>query len=112
NRYVETTKTTLTAEGFSKCRHVPKISILFVCIGSTIGKVAQNRITCATNQQINAVIPNKGYSSNFLYLLLEKLAPTIKLNAGVQAVPLINKTEFGKTLLNTPTFEEPTKIAS
>ena len=112
NRYVETTKTTLTAEGFSKCRHVPKNSILFVCIGSTIGKVAQNRITCATNQQINAVIPNKGYSSNFLYLLLEKLAPTIKLNAGVQAVPLINKTEFGKTLLNTPTFEEQTKIAS
>ena len=102
NRYVEKTKTTLTANGFSKCRHIPENSVLFVCIGSTIGKVAQNKVICATNQQINAVIPNKGYSSDFLYVLLEKLAPSIKLNAGVQAVPLINKTEFGKTLLNLP----------
>jgi len=112
NRYVETTKTTLTVEGFNKCRHIPENSILFVCIGSTIGKVAQNKVACATNQQINAVIPNKGYSSDFLYLQLEKLAPNIKLTAGVQAVPLINKTEFGKTVLNTPTFKEQTKIAT
>ena len=112
NRYIEKTKTTLTANGFSKCRHIPENSVLFVCIGSTIGKVAQNKVICATNQQINAVIPQKGYSSDFLYLQLERLAPNIKLNAGVQAVPLINKTEFGKTLLNTPTFIEQTKIAS
>ena len=112
NRYIEKTKTTLTANGFSKCRHIPENSVLFVCIGSTIGKVAQNKVICATNQQINAVIPKKGYSSDFLYLQLERLAPNIKLNAGVQAVPLINKTEFGKTLLNTPTFIEQTKIAS
>ena len=111
NRYIEKTKTTLTANGFSKCRHIPENSVLFVCIGSTIGKVAQNKVICATNQQINAVIPKKGYSSDFLYLQLERLAPNIKLNAGVQAVPLINKTEFGKTLLNTPTFIEQTKIA-
>ncbi|QKQ71846.1 restriction endonuclease subunit S [Acinetobacter sp. 10FS3-1] len=90
NRYIETTKTTLTVEGFDKCRHIPENSVLFVCIGSTIGKVAQNKVTCATNQQINAVIPNKGYSSDFLYLQLKKLAPNIKLNAGAQAVPLIN----------------------
>ena len=112
NRYVEKTKTTLTANGFSKCRHIPENSVLFVCIGSTIGKVAQNKVICATNQQINAVIPNKGYSSDFLYVLLEKLAPSIKLNAGVQAVPLINKTEFGKTLLNLPISDEQTKIAT
>ncbi len=112
NRYIEKTKTTLTANGFSKCRHIPENSVLFVCIGSTIGKVAQNKVICATNQQINAVIPQKGYSSDFLYLQLERLAPNIKLNAGVQAVPLINKTEFGKTLLNTPVYIEQTKIAS
>ncbi|MGB9190198.1 restriction endonuclease subunit S [Acinetobacter sp.] len=112
NRYIEKTKTTLTANGFSKCRHIPENSVLFVCIGSTIGKVAQNKVICATNQQINAVIPKKGYSSDFLYLQLERLAPKIKLNAGVQAVPLINKTEFGKTLLNTPIYIEQTKIAA
>ena len=112
NRYVDATKTTLTKEGFNKCRHIPKNSILFVCIGSTIGKIAQNKEICATNQQINAVIPNNYHVSDFLYLVLEKLAPSIKLTAGVQAVPLINKTEFGKTELFTPTLGEQTKIAS
>jgi len=112
NRYVEATKTTLTEEGFNKCRHIPKNSILFVCIGSTIGKIAQNKEICATNQQINAVIPNDDYISDFLYLVLDKLAPSIKLTAGVQAVPLINKTEFGKTEFFTPTLGEQTKIAS
>ncbi|MDE2422433.1 MAG: restriction endonuclease subunit S [Gammaproteobacteria bacterium] len=112
NRYVEATKTTLTKEGFNKCRHIPNNSILFVCIGSTIGKIAQNKEICATNQQINAVIPNDDYVSDFLYLVLDKLAPNIKLTAGVQAVPLINKTEFGKTELFTPTFGEQTKIAT
>ncbi|AZN64724.1 hypothetical protein CFH90_12035 [Acinetobacter johnsonii] len=112
NRYVDATKTTLTKEGFNKCRHIPKNSILFVCIGSTIGKIAQNKEICATNQQINAVIPNNDHVSDFLYLVLDKLAPSIKLTAGVQAVPLINKTEFGKTELFTPTLGEQTKIAS
>lgn len=112
NRYVDATKTTLTKEGFNKCRHIPKNSILFVCIGSTIGKIAQNKEICATNQQINAVIPNNDHVSDFLYLVLDKLAPSIKLTAGVQAVPLINKTEFGKTELFTPTLGEQTKIAT
>jgi len=112
NRYVDATKTTLTKEGFNKCRHIPKNSILFVCIGSTIGKIAQNKEICATNQQINAVIPNNDHISDFVYLVLDKLAPSIKLTAGVQAVPLINKTEFGKTELFTPTLGEQTKIAS
>lgn len=112
NRYIETTKTTLTADGFGVCRHIPENSVLFVCIGSTIGKVAQNKEVCATNQQINVVVPKKGSCADFLYSLLEKYSSKIKLMAGVQAVPLINKTEFGKTLLSIPELEEQTKIAS
>ena len=112
NRYVEATKTTLTKEGFRKCRQIPNNSILFVCIGSTIGKIAQNKEICATNQQINAVVPNENHISDFLYLALDRIAPSIKLTAGIQAIPLINKTQFGKTTLSTPIFEEQTKIAT
>ena len=112
NRYVEATKTTLTKEGFRKCRQIPNNSILFVCIGSTIGKIAQNKEICATNQQINAVVPNENHISDFLYLALDRIAPSIKLTAGIQAIPLINKTQFGKTTLSTPIFEEQTKIAN
>jgi type I restriction enzyme S subunit len=41
-RFVDQAKNTLTAEGFAETRHIKAGSVLFVCIGSTIGKVAQN----------------------------------------------------------------------
>jgi type I restriction enzyme S subunit len=72
NRYVYKTKTTLTESGFSKGRKVAKGSILFVCIGSTIGKIAQATEECLTNQQINALYATKDYDNNFIYELLEK----------------------------------------
>ncbi|MDF5512573.1 restriction endonuclease subunit S, partial [Vibrio parahaemolyticus] len=55
NRFIETTKSTLTTEGIRKSRVVQSGSVLFVCIGSTIGKTAQVKYDCATNQQINAI---------------------------------------------------------
>ncbi|MDH2488080.1 restriction endonuclease subunit S [Acinetobacter baumannii] len=112
NRYVHQTKTTLTELGFEQCRIIPANSILFVCIGSTIGKVAQNKVVCATNQQINAIIPNNEYFSDYIYFQLLCHAPQIKLRAGTQAVPIINKTEFGKTILKVPCLAEQTKIAN
>ncbi|MDC4921827.1 restriction endonuclease subunit S [Acinetobacter baumannii] len=112
NRYVHKTKTTLTKSGFKQCRAIPENSILFVCIGSTIGKVAQNKKVCATNQQINAIIPNTEYFADYIYFQLLSQSSFIKLRAGTQAVPIINKTEFGKTILHIPCLEEQTKIAN
>ena len=113
NRYVEKTKTTLTSLGFSKTRHIKANSILFVCIGSTIGKIAQNKLTCATNQQINSLMPNKENSSDFLYSNLEQNSTKIAELAGNQAVPIINKSLFSSVKLLFPSkFEEQQKIAS
>lgn len=95
NRYVEETITTLSQKGFDKCRKLEKDSILFVSIGSTIGKVAQIKEIAVTNQQINAVIINKYYCSNYIYSLLEHESDQIKKQASTQAVPIINKTTFG-----------------
>ncbi len=111
NRYVIQTKTTLSEKGYSTTRHVKENSVLFVCIGSTIGKVAQNKIECATNQQINSIVPNKGYSSNFIYSTLENDSLKIASLAGIHAIPIINKTAFSSVLVSFPSLKEQQKIA-
>ncbi|ODS89917.1 MAG: hypothetical protein ABS44_02860 [Chryseobacterium sp. SCN 40-13] len=112
NRFISQTKTTLTELGFSQTRHIKANSILFVCIGSTIGKVAQNKVECATNQQINSLIPYEGYSNEFLYSSLENSASQISELAGIQAVPIINKSQFSTVKLLFPKLQEQQKIAS
>jgi type I restriction enzyme S subunit len=111
-RYVNHTKTTLTELGFSKTRKIKANSVLFVCIGSTIGKVAQNKFECATNQQLNSIVPYDEYSSDFIYSLLEANANNISSLAGRQAVPIINKTLFSSVSLLFPTKSEQKKIAA
>jgi type I restriction enzyme S subunit len=111
-RYITRTKTTLSNKGYSKTRHVKANSILFVCIGSTIGKVAQNKIECATNQQINAVIPNEINSSDFIFSALENNSSKIANLAGRHAVPIINKSSFSAVTMFFPSLEEQHKIAT
>lgn len=110
-RFIEKTKTTLTELGFSETRPVKPGSILFVCIGSTIGKIAQNRHECATNQQINAVVPSANYVNAFVYYSLENNSEKISGLAGNHAVPIINKTAFGAVGIRYPKLPEQQKIA-
>ncbi len=112
NRFVEQTRTTLTKLGFSKGRKIRAGSSLFVCIGSTIGKVAQNKVECVANQQINSVIPYENYSDDFVYTLLERNSSSIKILAAEQAVPIINKTTFSNYTALVPFLAEQTKIAT
>ena len=112
NRFVYHTKTTLTESGFIKGRKIKKGSVLFVCIGSTIGKVGQAMEECLTNQQINALEANKENLNDFIFSLLEKNAPKVKLLAGTQAVPQINKTDFSNLKFHFPSLPEQQKIAS
>jgi type I restriction enzyme S subunit len=112
DRYVCKTKTTLSEKGFSKTRQIKENSVLVVCIGSTIGKVAQNKYLCATNQQINSIITYENYSSDFLYSSLQNLGTKIKEIAGRQAVPIIKKSLFSDISLRFPSLPEQQKIAS
>ncbi len=111
-QFVDQTKTTLTAEGFAKTRPIRAGSTLFVCIGSTIGKLAQNIHDCATNQQINAVVPNSKHSDDFVYFALLFASERIALLAGKQAVPIINKSLFSSVRLLVPKRDEQQRIAS
>lgn len=113
NRYVSDTKIKLTDKGFSEGRYIPANSVLFVCIGSTIGKVAQNKFECITNQQINSIVPYEEYLSDFIYSVLEHKASQIAMLAGQQAVPIINKTLFSSiSILVPPQKEEQEKMAN
>ena len=103
----------LSRKGFNISRKFPPCSILFTCIGSTIGKSGMATIELTSNQQINAVLPNEYYHSDFLYYSLNFLSPKIKALAGEQAVPLVNKTQFGETLVPIPpTKSEQTAIST
>jgi len=103
----------LSAKGFNLARRFPKHSILFTCIGSTIGKSGMASKELTSNQQINAIFPNDSYSSDFLFYQLSLLSNFIKKQAGEQAVPLINKSKFGEFIIPfPPTRTEQTAIAT
>lgn len=110
-RWLKNTITKLSYEGYLKGRKVIKNSILFVCIGSTIGKIAQTKYECITNQQINAVF-SKSISNDFIYSYLEYKAKKIKTLSAEQAVPIINKTTFSKIPISFPSLPEQEKIAN
>lgn len=93
-RYIENTITTLSEKGFRQGRILKEGAILFVSIGSTIGKVAQLKDFATTNQQINALEVSESIDKNFTYALLVNRAKHIKGLAATQAVPIINKTNF------------------
>lgn len=111
-RFVETTKTTLTELGFAQTRPIRAGSTVFVCIGSSIGKVAQVRRDSATNQQINSVIPNSDHDDAFVYYALAQNADRVAKLAGVQAVPIVNKSQFSSVSLPVPGRDEQHRIAT
>ena len=95
----------LSKKGFAISRHFPKRSILFVCIGSTIGKCGIAAEELTSNQQINAIFPSSAFSTDYIYYAVSAAASKIKALAGEQAVPIVNKTQFSETVIPLP----PTK---
>jgi type I restriction enzyme S subunit len=104
--YVRSTETTVTelAKKKHKNQFIPKDSVLFTCIGNTMGKCAIASQECLSNQQINAVIANDAHDPKFLYYLLHhyrNLVRGIGMGGGA-ATPIINKTTFGNIKLSVP----------
>lgn len=94
-------------------RVIPAGSTLVTCIGSTIGKSGLAAVALATNQQINAVVPNEDVDSEFLYYQIEAATEFLKALAGTQAVPIINKSTFSSFQLVLPASKvEQRQIAS
>lgn len=101
----------LSKIGFENSRQFKKGSVLFTCIGSTIGKTGIATIDLTSNQQINAIQPSEKHNNDFLYYILIFISPRIKKLAGEQAVPIINKSEFESNCVPLPPLPEQRKIA-
>lgn len=112
NKYITTTEKKLTQKGFESSRKFPKGTVLFTCIGSTIGKLGIASEALTSNQQINVVICNENHSNEFLFYELARNSEKIKLLAGEQAVPIINKTQFESIKVICPPFVEQHSIAT
>jgi len=103
-----TTAIQRTTRSFGKAsatsvRMIPAGSICVVCIGSTIGKIGVTVFEAATNQQINSVIPHEPEVSEFLlHSMILNLPPQLRKEAGLQAVPIVNKSTFERLLIVKP----------
>ncbi|MHB1541448.1 MAG: restriction endonuclease subunit S [Steroidobacteraceae bacterium] len=111
HKLITHTEKRLSKKGFSISRRFPTDSILFVCIGSTIGKCGMASTELTSNQQINAIFPSETFSADFLYYGLSAAAPRIRALAGEQAVPLVNKSQFSETRIALPALPEQRAIA-
>lgn len=114
NYYIYQTNTTISELGKSKHTNqiLPPNSVMFTCIGNTIGKIALNKSECLTNQQINSIIPNDENDFKFLYYYLISITPFIRNLGGGVATPIVNKTNFEGIEINIPKLPTQRKIAS
>ena len=96
----------------NKARVLPADSILVTCIG-IIGKVAINKISCAVNQQINAIVPDKKIcDSKYVAYAIQNAQPKIQIIANAAVVPILNKTQFSNIEVQLPQLEEQRQIAN
>jgi len=102
---VSETNKRLSEEGRDVARIVPPKSVLVVCIGATLGKVALAGKEMAVNQQINAVFPSEELLPEFLYVQCTLLAERFRTSATKSTLPILNKTRFGQQKVIRPPLE-------
>jgi type I restriction enzyme S subunit len=104
------TERKITELGLNRLRKLPADSVLITCIAS-IGKNAILKIAGACNQQINAIIPNNIFDSDYLYYLFENNKQYLLNNAGITATNIISKKDFSELEFKVPILEEQQAIA-
>jgi type I restriction enzyme S subunit len=105
----------LSKEGAIAGRLLPELSILVTCIGATIGKTGLARVSCATNQQINALVVDGQFLSQ-QYLFWFFTSPfgqnAIKRNASATTLPILNKSRFEALPVPIPPYEEQLELVA
>ena len=109
-KYIYTTDRLLTSEGVQLIGVLPENTVLITCIAS-IGKNAILKVPGSCNQQINAIIPNSNFNSDFIYYLFCKNQTILQNQAGTSATAIIPKSAFEKFYFHVPKLPEQQKIA-
>jgi type I restriction enzyme, S subunit len=109
--FLSRTERYLTDKGLRVVRELPKTSVVVTCIG-IIGKVGiTSTDRSASNQQINAVIPNaEVILPEFLYYSLLARSSELETLASRTVLPILKKSVFADFCLRVPEFEEQRKI--
>ena len=108
--YIHNTERKLSKKGMAKCRLIKSGSVLVTCIAS-LGKNVILSENGSCNQQINAITPNKNYSSEYLYYLMVFSELKLKKFAGKTATPILNKETFQNMVFRFPPLPEQQAIA-
>lgn len=96
-KYINKSDRFLSRSGSDRLREkiISPNSIMVTCIGSAMGKVAKNSLSSVTNQQINSIIVNENFDSDYIYYLLKNNYAVLRNAAsGSTAIPILNKTDF------------------
>ncbi|MFC2991399.1 restriction endonuclease subunit S [Halomonas tibetensis] len=112
-RWINSCSERLTRKGELLSRTADKDAVLVSCIG-ILGKVGQASERLSFNQQINSMQPNKEkVDAGFLYYASSRLQGELNKLAGLQVVPIVNKTLFSKLEVLAPkNLEEQRWIAN
>lgn len=108
---IVTTETFLTNAGAAEIPNLPPQSIVVTCIGN-LGKVGLTTTTSATNQQINALIPETGIDPNFVFHYCKTLRPWLEAQSSATTISIVKKSIFSKAPIQLPPAAEQTRIAA
>ncbi|MBF58270.1 restriction endonuclease subunit S [Halomonas sp. FeN2] len=101
-RWVESCSDKLTKKGELLSRAAEKNAVFVSCIG-ILGKAGQTKEKTAFNQQINAIQPDeKKIDPSFIYYACTRLKPKLNTLAGLQVVPIVNKSLFSSLEILAP----------
>ena len=112
--WIKKTEKFITGQGLKCSRPITAGATCFVCIGSTIGKVgyATSGI-CATNQQINSILPNNRFDPLFTFYLMIFWADYVRKHASRSPVPILSKGAFEQIeVVATTNLEEQREIVA
>jgi type I restriction enzyme, S subunit len=91
---------------------IPAGSVMVSCIGSDMGKSVIAKHRCVTNQQINSVVVDAQFSSEFVYYNLSlRKAELQHLASGGSTMPILNKGMFSEVKIDFPPLAEQLLVA-
>jgi|GEM_PF-1035366 len=99
----------LTEDGVAVARLLPEKAVLVTCIGATIGKTGLARVSCVTNQQINALVVDKcSMIPEYAYWYLSSPFGQAAIigSASATTLPILNKSRFESLVVPVPPLNE------
>lgn len=103
----------LSAEGAQVARLLPAQTVLVTCIGATIGKTGFARVSCTTNQQINASVarPERVLPAWLYFWCCSPIGQrSIVDNSSATTLPILNKSRFSALDAVVPSLHEQAEI--